>query len=153
MPTALPFIDEWETDIAAPADRVFLSVAQRIGLGFGGLVPRVFSRLLGCENQGASYTIPPIEGQEASGFRVARVDRPKELILEGQHRFAAYRLSFFVDAVAEGGSRLRARTDAIFPGVKGSVYRALVIGSGGHKFIVKWMLRDMARQAKRPQNE
>ncbi len=55
--------------------------------------------------------------------------------------------------MAEGGSRLRARTDAIFPGVRGSVYRALVIGSGGHKFIVKWMLRDIVRQAKRPQNE
>ena len=151
MPTELPFIDELETTVTAPADRVFLSVARHVGRGFGGRVPEVFSRLLGCVHRGTPYTVPPIVGQEASGFRVARVQQPQELILEGQHRFATYRLSFFVDAIGLGESRLRARTDALFPGIKGAMYRALVIGSGGHEFVVKGMLRAIAGDAAREQ--
>ncbi len=96
--------------------------------------------------------MPPIEGQEANGFRVAKVAAPKLLVLEGRHRFATYRLSFSIDPLAEGRSHLHARTDAVFPGAQGALYRAHVIGSGGHEIVVRRMLGAIARQAERLQN-
>jgi hypothetical protein len=38
-----------------------------------------------------------------------------------------------------------ARTWAEFPGPAGAAYRALVIGSGGHRLVVRRMLRRVAR--------
>lgn len=145
----LPFIDEFKVDVRAPRDLVFLEVAGRMGRSFEGPVPRWFSGLLRCVDRGTSYTVPPSAGQEANGFRVARVDAPSTLVLEGQHRFATYRLSFFVDALNEGCCRVRARTDAAFPGLKGAIYRALVIGSGGHRIVVRQLLAGIARRAER----
>jgi hypothetical protein len=97
--------------------------------------------------------VPPVEGQEANGFRVAKVTSPKLLVLEGRHRFATYRLSFFVDPLAEDRSHLRARTDAIFPGALGALYRALVIDSGGHEIVVRRMLVAIAKNAERLESE
>ncbi len=62
-------------------------------------------------------------------------------------RFATYRLSFFVDPLSERRSRLRARTDAVFTGLSGAVYRAFVIGSSGHRIIVTRMLDAISRDA------
>jgi hypothetical protein len=42
---------------------------------------------------------------------------------------------------------LRARSYAEFPGPAGRVYRALVIGSGGHRIMVRRLLRDVADRA------
>jgi hypothetical protein len=39
---------------------------------------------------------------------------------------------------------LRALTFAAFPGVHGKAYRALVIGSGGHRIVVRRMLKRVA---------
>jgi hypothetical protein len=100
-------------------------------------------------NRGTSYTVPPREGQEANGFKVAEVEEPKRLVLEGKHRFASYRLSFAVDPRAENRAQLRARTEASFPGIKGAVYRALVIGTGGHEIVVRRMLARIAAGAER----
>ncbi len=145
----LPFIDELQTDARAAAGTVFLEVAGRIGRSFEGGGARVFSWLLGCVHRGVSFTVPPVTGQEASGFRVAKVDVPSELVLEGQHRFAIYRLSFFIDVLDDNTCRVRARTDAAFPGIKGAAYRALVIGSGAHAIVVRRMLSAIARRAER----
>ena len=145
----LPFVDEFCIDVRAPPGPVFLEVAGQIARGFEGLLPRILSALLRCENRGNSYSVPPALGQEANGFRVARVEAPSVLVLEGQHQFAIYRLSFFVDALSDETSRVRARTDAAFPGFKGAAYRAMVIGSGGHRFIVRRLLAAIARRAER----
>jgi len=147
MPNDLPFIDEFETVVEAPAAAVYLAVAERMARGLDGPGARAFAALLNCAHRGTSYTVPPAEGQETNGFVVARVDEPRALVLEGQHRFATYRLSFFVDPLAEGRSRLRARTDAVFPGFAGAVYRAFVIGSSGHRLLVNRMLHAISRQA------
>jgi hypothetical protein len=40
-----------------------------------------------------------------------------------------------------------AQTWAAFPGLKGSIYRALVIGSGGHRIVVRRMLKRIAAQS------
>ena len=47
-----------------------------------------------------------------------------------------------------GHTRLRALTWAAFPGVAGKVYRALVIGSGGHRIVVRRMLKRIAAETR-----
>jgi hypothetical protein len=46
-----------------------------------------------------------------------------------------------------GGTRVTAQTWAAFPGIRGRLYRAMVIGSGGHRVVVRRMLRNIAAQA------
>ncbi|WP_245847319.1 hypothetical protein [Mycobacterium szulgai] len=77
------------------------------------------------------------------GFRLEQADAPHRLTLKGRHPFAVYRLVFEVDRDGDG-ARLRALTFAAFPGLHGKVYRALVIGSGGHRIVVRRMLRRIA---------
>jgi hypothetical protein len=149
MVSDLPFIDEFDTVIEAPSSRVFTALVLAVGRSFEGRGGRVFTALLGCRHRGASYTLPPSVGQEINGFQVAEVSEPGSLVLQGEHRFARYRLAFFIEPLGDERSRLRARTDALFPGLRGSVYRALVIGSGGHAFIAKRLLAVIARAAVR----
>jgi hypothetical protein len=152
MTTDLPFIDEFDTVVEAPRSLVFAALARTAGRSFEAPGGRAFTALLGCEHRGSSYTVPPLVGQETNGFQVAEVDEPARLVLQGRHRFAAYRLSFTIDDLGLGRSRLRARTDARFPGLKGAMYRGLVIGSGGHALIAKRLLRVIARKAERDRN-
>ena len=72
---------------------------------------------------------------------------PARLALAGRHWFAAYRLVFELTELPDGSTRLAAQTWAAFPGVKGRIYRALVIGSGGHRVVVRAMLKRIARSA------
>ena len=73
---------------------------------------------------------------------------PRRLALRGRHPFATYRLVYELDPEADG-VRLRALTFADFPGLRGRVYRALVIGSGGHRIVVRRMLRRVADHVSR----
>ena len=84
-----------------------------------------------------------------TGFRVLREEPGSSRVLEGEHPFSRYRLSFFIDTLGAERVRLRARTDAVFPGPLGTAYRALVIGTGGHKLVVRRMLRQLKRAAER----
>jgi len=146
----LPFVDELDLQLSASPDQVYLAVARHIERSLQGFGPRVFSRILGCQSRGASFSVPPAAGQTTNGFSVARAESPGLLVLEGTHRFAIARLSFIVEAKAEGRTRLAARTDAAFPGFKGAIYRALVIGSGVHTVVVNQMLANIGRLAERP---
>ncbi|HSS75303.1 MAG TPA: hypothetical protein VLV54_01030 [Thermoanaerobaculia bacterium] len=74
--------------------------------------------------------------------------RRSTLALRGRHRFSRYELAFDV-APNPDGVTLSARTSAVFPGIAGRAYRALVIGSGGHQIIVRRMLEQIARSAER----
>jgi hypothetical protein len=85
------------------------------------------------------YTLP--------GFAVAEINAPKRLELRGGHRFSNYALVFELDATNLAGCTLRAQTWAEFPGLTGRAYRALVIGSRGHRVVVRRMLRRVARRA------
>jgi hypothetical protein len=70
---------------------------------------------------------------------VIEADAGRRLALRGRHRFAEYALTFVVD-----GGCLRARTDAAFRGILGRLYRAAVIGSGGHRIVTRRLLRQVA---------
>ena len=79
-------------------------------------------------------------GSTFPGFVVARVVEPAVFALEGQHRFSRYGLIFSLEPTKDEQTLLRAETRADFPGLKGSVYRALVIGTRGHVLVVNRLL-------------
>jgi hypothetical protein len=119
MDEPLPFVDRHEIAIAAPPDAVW-------------------TRLW------ASFTRP---GSVTDAiFAPRETVRPERLRLGGQHRFATYELLFELEP-AGASTRLRATTHARFRAGLGRVYRALVIGSGGHALVVKRMLRRLRRAA------
>jgi hypothetical protein len=85
----------------------------------------------------------------ATGFVLDEARPPERFALKGRHPFAVYRLVFAL-ATEPGDparTRVRALTWADFPGIHGKVYRALVIGTGGHRVAVRWMLKRLKNTA------
>ncbi|MBF6173441.1 hypothetical protein [Nocardia blacklockiae] len=83
------------------------------------------------------------------GFVLDAADPPRRLALRGEHPFSRYSLVFSLSEAPSGGTTLTAETRAVFPGRAGRVYQALVIGSGGHRLIVRHLLRRIAASAER----
>ena len=84
--------------------------------------------------------------EPAGGFDIAEAAEPVRMVLRGHHRFARYELTFAIEPTATGAT-LSARSNAEFPKAAGFVYRALVIGTGGHEVVVRHMLKKIARAA------
>ena len=79
------------------------------------------------------------------GFAIAEICVAQRLALHGHHRFSRYALTF--ELAGDGhNSSLRACTSAEFPERRGRAYRALVIGTGAHRLIVRRLLRNVARR-------
>lgn len=115
----LPYIDEHATTVDADAATTWAAVLRVL-----------------C----ASPTNP----HAPFGFRIGET-RPRErLVLAGHHPFAVYDWVFELDPITPQRTRVRSQTWADFPGLHGKIYRALVIGSGGHRVAVRWMLRRIA---------
>jgi hypothetical protein len=148
-PESLPFVDEHSTEVAAPPALAWdslLTVAER---SFGsGRVGR-FARLLGCEDVAAAGPRPLAEGSTVPGFHVAVAEPPRELALAGRHRFSRYALTFRLDELGAGRSRLRGETRAEFPGLKGAVYRTLVIRTRIHVLVTRRILAAVKARAER----
>jgi len=138
----LPFVDEHRVVIAAPGAAVWRALAVRLRR-FGG--SETFARMLGAEPGRATGT-PLDEGATIVGFAVAAVVPERRVSLVGRHRFSRYALILDLSAASDG-TTLAALTRAEFPGLRGTVYRALVIGSGAHRVLVRRLLRDVRRQA------
>ena len=150
MDRPLPHIDEHGVEIAAPADRVWPELWKVVSASFSGDGRERIARALGCQDARSERSVAPEQGTSLAGFRVVAADAPSRLILEGAHRFSRYRLGFHLDPVGSDRVRLRARTDAGFPGLAGRVYRALVIGTRGHVLAVRRILRAVKSRAERP---
>jgi hypothetical protein len=73
----------------------------------------------------------------------------RRLALNGRHLcFADYRLVFEMDTDTDTDeSLLRARTWATFHGLRGQVFRALAIGGGVHRLVVRTILKQVVAQA------
>jgi hypothetical protein len=143
----VPFVDEHEVRVAAPALAVWHTLTERL---FGAHNDRnvAVGHLLGAQPRRPSGTFPD-EGATVPGFEVTGSVPGKLLELTGRHRFSRYRLVMTL-AERAGETVLSARTYARFPGPHGAVYRMLVIGSGGHRVIVQALLRDVRRRAENP---
>ncbi|APE16930.1 hypothetical protein K0O64_03195 [Mycolicibacterium pallens] len=92
-----------------------------------------------CSNPDDPTTVP-------FGFTLDTAEQPDRFALRGRHWFAKYKLIFLLTDT-DTGTRVAAQTWAAFPGFKGKIYRALVIGSGGHRVVVRRMLKHIAEQA------
>lgn len=148
----LPFIDAHTIEVKASPECVWdvlaYEVLPRFNAGLGPLAPWLV-RLGGCP-----YTDQPPRPwialpETLVGFRVARVERSSLVALEGEHRFARYALTFLLDPGEESATRLTAETHATFPGTAGRLYRAVVIGSGGHVLVVRRLLAQVRHLAER----
>lgn len=131
---SLPYIDEHRTRVGASPERTWDAVVRLARGRLARPAPGAFAAL---------WRLEP-----ASGFAVAEETAPRHLALRGRHRFSRYELAFDV-APSLDGVTLSARTSAVFPGIAGRAYRALVIGSGGHRILVRRMLAQIARSAER----
>jgi hypothetical protein len=134
----LPYIDEHSRQIEAPVDVVWTALLRVLRREMGGSAP--IARILGCDPAQGTAEFTGRPGEAVPGFRVVEAEPGRRLALCGRHRFSNYALTFVLE-----GDRLRAQTHAAFPGVLGRLYRAAVIGSGGHRLMTRRLLRQVAR--------
>jgi hypothetical protein len=130
---SLPYLDEHAISIAAPR-RAVDEALERYTAGMCRGERPLLSRLLGL--------------QPRSGFTTAAPAPGEQVRLRGRHRFATYALAFTTNEDGDGAT-LRAVTYARFPGVRGGAYRALLIGTGGHAFATRRILRSIKQIAER----
>jgi hypothetical protein len=139
---SLPFLDEHREHIDVPADVAWTALVGVLRRRMSGF--RTFARVLGCDPLEATPGFSGRVGETLPGFRVVDSEPGRRLSLRGRHRFARYALTFLID-----GDQLRARSEAAFPGVHGRMYRALLMGTGGHRIVTRGLLRHVARAAGR----
>jgi hypothetical protein len=144
--TDLPFIDEHEMLVSASALEVWRTLTKRMSRPQRGRNEAI-ALLLAAQPRRAAGT-PLEKGATLPGFKVTEAVPGRLLELTGQHRFSQYRLVLTL-AAQPGGTLVRARTYARFPGLHGFVYRQLVIGSGGHRVVVRRMLRAVRHHAEK----
>jgi hypothetical protein len=143
-----PLIDTHSRAVGAAPERVWDVVAHALLPRFGGPVGPLLARLLGCSQVARSPSERGVP-ETVVGFRVAEALRPSLVALEGEHRFSRYALTFRIEPSDTAATRLTAETRAAFPGLAGRLYRAGVIGSGGHAIVVHRLLSQIKHLAER----
>jgi hypothetical protein len=127
----LPYVDEHAIRIAAPRERVWTVLQCYAGGSLRFTEGSPVARILGTEPR--------------AGFALSDSTPLTRLTLVGRHRFSRYMLTFELTDAPGGTTQLRAQTYAEFPGFRGQVYRALVIGSRGHSLATNRILRSVRR--------
>lgn len=142
-----PYIDEHSIHAEAAPEQVWRALVSVLRGYFGGTGPALLARLLGAapSHRRGEWHGTIHAGDTLPGFAIAEMQAAQRLELRGEHRFSRYSLRF---ELASDGARcsLRARTRAEFPGVVGTAYSALVIGTGAHRVVVRRLLRDVANR-------
>ena len=143
----LPFIDRLAVDVGAGREATWSALVEVLTRSLESRGSRVGSRLLGSSVREASGPRPLEAGSTLPGFRVATVDPPHGLTLDGTHRFARHEMAFALDEREPSDTELSVITRAAFPGPVGRIYRGLVIGSGGHVLATLRLLKAVKREA------
>lgn len=146
----LPYVDELTVDVAADRDTTGAALLRVVERSFASARGRGPARLLGCEDTEPSGPRPLAQGSTFSGFHVEAAEPGSKLALAGRHRFSTYLLTFRLDDAGAGQTRITAETRAAFPGLKGGIYRALVIGTRMHVLVTRRLLTAAKRRAERP---
>jgi hypothetical protein len=149
LKSSLPYVDELPIEIGADQQTTWAALLRVVEGSFASARGRGPARLLGCEDTALSGPRPLAQGSAFPGFHVETAEPPSELGLAGRHRFSTYLLSFRLEDAGGGRTRLVAETRAAFPGLKGSVYRALVIGTRMHVLVTRRLLTATKRRAER----
>lgn len=147
--SALPYVDELPIEIGADRDATWAALLRVVEGSFASARGRGPARLLACEDTELSGPRPLTQGSAFPGFHVETAEQPTELGLAGRHRFSTYLLSFRLEDAGSERTRLIAETRAAFPGLKGSIYRTLVIGTRMHVLVTRRLLTATKRRAER----
>jgi hypothetical protein len=143
----LPHLDEHSLTVDAGPEATWealLRVAE--GMVSSAGAPR-YARIVGCADTKAAGPRPLAVGSTIPGFHVAAAAAPAELALLGSHRFSDYALIFRLEELGPGQTRVRAETRAEFPGLKGGLYKGLVIGTRMHVLATRRVLNATRRRA------
>ncbi|OBI04212.1 hypothetical protein A5715_05720 [Mycolicibacter heraklionensis] len=133
MTVDLPYIDEHTLRVDAPRDRVWKALQRYV------------DAMLRANER--NPLLVPLGLRPRAGFAVAESVEPQRIVLAGQHRFSRYRLVFELTDEQAGATRVHAHSYAAFPGLHGSVYRALVIGTRMHVVATNYLLRQIRAAA------
>jgi hypothetical protein len=147
--SSLPYIDELPIEVGADREATWAALLRVVEGSFASARGRGPARLLACEDTELSGPRPLAQGSAFPGFHVETAEPLSELALAGRHRFSTYLLSFRLEETGGGGTRLVAETRAAFPGLRGSAYRALVIGTRMHVLVTRRLLTATKRHAER----
>jgi hypothetical protein len=144
---SLPYIDEHACEIEDSPERVWRALLATVR--GTPRPPGWLSAAWGLEHRRriGAWDASVAVGDTVPGFVAAEVDAPRGLALRGRHRFSDYELRFELEPTAGGRTRLRAKTFAAFPGLKGQAYRTVVITSGAHRVAVRRILGRVGRMA------
>ncbi|MGH3958423.1 hypothetical protein [Mycobacterium sp.] len=121
----LPYIDEHAITVAANREETWSALLRVM-----------------CRDPHDPSTAP-------TGFVLDEARPLVRFALKGRHPFAVYRWAFELDSDGPDRTRVRSQTWAAFPGLHGKIYRALVIGTGGHRVAVRWTLKRIAARSAR----
>ena len=141
----LPPLDLHEVGIPASVSEVWAALVATIVAELSRPSARLVAKITGVRHDPADPGFP-LTGTEVAGFRVALSAPNKRLRLEGHHRFSRYALDFELTG-SSGATRLSAATYASFPGRVGGLYRMFLLGTRGHRLVVKHLLRAVRRRA------
>lgn len=147
--SSLPYVDELPIEIGADREETWAALLRVVEGSFSSTRSRGPARMLACEDTEPSGPRPLAQGSAFPGFHVETAEPASELTLAGRHRFSTYLLSFRLEDADIGRTQLIAETRAAFPGLKGGVYRALVIGTRMHVLVTRRLLDAIKRRAER----
>jgi Protein of unknown function (DUF2867) len=145
----LPYVDEHSLTVGAGREATWAALLHVAEATVSSAAAPRYARLVGCADTAASGPRPLAVGSAFPGFHVAVAAEPAELALAGSHRFSDYALTFRLDELPDGRTRVRAETRAEFPGLKGALYKALVIGTRLHVLATRRVLGATRRRAER----
>ena len=145
----LPYLDEHSVDIPRDPPEIWDSLLEALEGSFSGTAASAYARAVGCVDHKSSGPRPLAEGSTIPGFRVVTAVPGRELVLAGRHRFSTYALIFRLEQLCPGCSQLRAETRAAFPGIAGTGYRLLVIGTKGHVIGMRRLLSAIRTRSER----
>jgi hypothetical protein len=146
---ALPWVDEHATELGAPASVVWPALLRTAETMTAGRAAPRYARLVGCADTEAGGPRPLEVGSTVPGFHVAALTPERLLALRGSHHFSDYELVFRLEPLGGVRTRLIAETRAVFPGLKGRAYRAMVIGTRMHVLVVRRVQHGVARRVER----
>lgn len=143
----LPFIDRHSMEVAARPGTTWAALNEVLIKSLGSRSSALVARGLGCAETDEPGVQSLSEGATIPGFRVVTLEPWSQLTLAGEDRFSKYSMIFRLTTAGADGTDLSAETRAAFPGLKGSLFRSLVIGTRAHVLVVRRMLRAVKRQA------
>jgi len=143
----LPFIDRHSVGVNAHLETTWEALESVLIRSLGSRSSGLAARALGCADTATPDGEPLSEGSTIPGFRVLTSRPSRELKLAGKDHFSRYELIFRLAPTGTGRTELSADTRAVFPGLKGTLFRGLVIGTRAHVLVMRRLLRAVKQRA------